>query len=592
MFFVYLKYLTTNLFKNIFVYFSTVFAFVITVFVLFGLPSILKLSLDIISNYIYFFILVMMLGVFNVSTFVSAIFRQSIDDGSELILQSKPISRTLLAYTKIVLFLLVILIVSLFNSLLGYFTTFYTYGGVEIGKTLALNFFLGTIAVYSFFGSLAVLFCMFFKQIVTIILTSGVFMLLMIYALIANNIFMSVSKYLRRNDNLYLTPVSLVLQESNNELSYYGGASGAINSSNNYITPYIYEKLNLNNNDIKANQYLQYKWQQTIDNNNYLPYIYTNFIYQLGKIYTNKPASFAEQPFSSLSYLMRSSSSFDINLKFRSIESLTAESPLILTYNNESFYLTNNTNVTFVNSKTQQTYSTSIITSTNKGQVSFFSSETLLPVAYINNQVVQSKFDYSQNNNLINTLKLFANTYLSDNILPNLQNKFNYLSLFATYFNSLNLQRYINENQMSLVNYQETQNITKILDDTSRQITKFHYLSFLTYKNKEQLNLSDKQIESLVNILNLNQSNSAINKSISSVIVPIDKLNDSDILNSESFYSAMPFFDLINSDFLNTFNFVDVSNFFQSWALISSWMLASSVLLCIATMFYFKHDFY
>ena len=54
----------------------------------------LDTKLSYITSYTYFFIILVMIAMTNVSSLIYAIFRKSIDDGSELIVISKPITRT------------------------------------------------------------------------------------------------------------------------------------------------------------------------------------------------------------------------------------------------------------------------------------------------------------------------------------------------------------------------------------------------------------------------------------------------------------------------------------------------------------------
>lgn len=587
--FVYLKYIANNLFKNIFFYLSTVCTIFVTTFLLFGLPAILDLHLNVIMNYIYFFILIILFQVFHTANLVTIIFRQSIDDGTELILQSKSITRPTLVYTKILFFLISILIITSINIFITSFTILYSYGGLEIGITLIRNIAVGTIIVYLLFGSLAILFCMTFKQLTTIMFIVGSFLILTIYSLISNQIFMSVSKYLRKKENIELSPISLVSKNKNNKLLYAGGAAASINNTNNYITKEIYSKLETDKTN-NPSDFLSYKWNNTIKKNHFIPYLYTNFVYQLATIYTQVPQNYLDKPFSSLSYWIRSSNSFNLNLKFSPLNNFEI---MNVNINNNLYSLSNNSTMIF-RDKNNNVISDKIKNQFNKDEINYFDDQTKLPSKLINSYVEFINLDYSQE-----SLKLFVDNYLSQNqltiisimnkIFEQFENKLNPLSYYVSLFNYLNLNNFISNKEMSLMNYKESSNLKKIFDETSIQITKFQYLAFETLKNQKNLNLSNNQIDILTKILGV-----STNEPISNIVLSIIELDKISIefLKKGDFYFTSPFFKLIDNDYLTTFNFINIETFYNYNSLIASWIVVSLLFLGIATICYFRHDFY
>ena len=587
--FVYLKYLANNLFKNIFFYFSTACTIFVTTFLLFGLPVILESHLNVIMNYIYFFILIILFQVFHAANLVTIVFRQSIDDGTELILQSKPITRTKLVYTKILFFLVSVLTITAINAIITSFTIIYSYGGVEIGTTLVKNMVSGTIIVYSLFGSLAILLCMAFKQLTTIMFVVGAFLIMMIYSLISNQIFMSVSKYLRKKENIELAAISLVNKDKNNKLSYAGGTSAAFNGTTNYITKEIYSRLDIDKTT-NPTEFLQYKWNKTIKNNHFIPYLYTNFVYQLATVYTQVPQSYLDRPFASLSYWIRSSNSFNLNLKFTNPTDFGIMSAEI---NNVNYSLANNSSMFFTD-KNGNPISNRIQNTSNKGQIDSFDETTPLPLNLIDSTVNFLNLDYSQE-----SLKLFVDNYLStkqltlisimNKFFEQLEDKISPLSYYVSLFNYLNLNNFINQKEMSLVNYKEKHNLQKIFDSTTIQTSKFQYLAFEALKNKDTLNLSNAQVDILANALGVSTNQTVSNVVLS--IIQLDKISPEYLKNAD-FYLTTPFFKLIDSDYLTTFNFVDVETFYNYNSLLTSWMVVSFSFLGIATICYFRHDFY
>mgnify|MGYP003310909607 CR=1 FL=1 len=243
------------------------------IFLIYFLPIILNLKLIVLTRYVYFFMLLMMFGVFNAANIVAFIFRQSIDDGSELIMQTKPVKKTSLAYSKILVYIITILSIAVIETILCAFTSLTYYGGHDIAQALCLNIFLGTILVYILFGGICVFLCLYLKQIIAVISSVSIFLVFMIYSLIANQIFMSIPKYILKTDNIYLDPISLVTDNNQAGLDYHGGILGSINSSGNYITKDLYSEI-VPDNSIKPENFLQYKWNETVKQKNYEAYFY------------------------------------------------------------------------------------------------------------------------------------------------------------------------------------------------------------------------------------------------------------------------------------------------------------------------------
>lgn len=605
----YLSYLTRTLLRSFYLYVSIFLYFLVLIFMIYILPVILDLQLIVVSRHIYFFVLIIFFAIFNVVSVSTIIFRQSIDDGSELILQSKPLRRTTLVYCKIMLFVIVSVVVACLSSAACIFASFTFYGGKEIARILSINILLGTIVIYCCFGGISILICMFFKQITTIIATVSIFLVMMFYSMLANEIFMSVSKYLNQHEKLYLDPVSLVLTDNKNNLSYHGGAVGSINVSKNYINSQIFNEIKPNA-DVSPNQFLQYKWDTVEQKTNFIPYLYTNLVYQLASIYTEPPESYLLQPFANLSYLLNSSNSFNLKINFNSngLDEQTKAQLITFNYNQNTYVLTNSTGVYFAKPSNliSKLIKTDIENYYNNGPINYFTDQTPLPIGYdiFNNKVEWTTIGYDTI-----ALQQFIDQYFSDEhqLLIKYMNsiidstgktKMNPVSYYVSLFNTLTIQQFINDKQMTAQNYTSKNNIEKILSTTAIQLSKFQYLSSLCLQNSSSLSITEQQKALLANALML-VTDSQTNSNVIALAFPMSKITSilEEIKNNPSkitnyLYITSPLFSVIELDNLLTFNFVSVDSYYNMTELISGWIAVSAILLLFSIACYFRHDFY
>ncbi len=339
----YYKFCLNVLFRSIFVYITWALYFLVLIFLFYLLPIMLDTKLSYITSYTYFFIILVMIAMTNVSSLIYAIFRKSIDDGSELIVISKPITRTSIIWAKIILYLMITSIVASITALISYLTRFTNYSNVTVSTELAKNTFIATIVIYLLFGGIASILSIFMKQVGSLICLLSIFILLMIYSVISNQIFMSIPKSLKYKQGLYLSPISLVQTDKENDLSktnYHWGANASINSNNNFMTLEFYNKQNFG---VSPNNYLQHSYNKSVESNNFYVYLWTNIVYQLTSIYTWPSDYYLESSYYSLSSVLRSSNSYNIRLDFETNTLLNKDNNFIrINYANQQYYLLNN----------------------------------------------------------------------------------------------------------------------------------------------------------------------------------------------------------------------------------------------------------
>ncbi len=140
--------------------------------------------ITIISNPIMALFLVFSMAI--IGCFVSIeIFRTSIDDGTELLVISKPLSRTEIISVKCIIFVICIVIISLIGALLSTASFFSTNSYYVDNINIILGVFVGSLVCGLLFGSLATILSIYLRKVVSMLLTIAIAFLLMVYSLLS-----------------------------------------------------------------------------------------------------------------------------------------------------------------------------------------------------------------------------------------------------------------------------------------------------------------------------------------------------------------------------------------------------------------------
>lgn len=124
--------------------------------------------------------LLMLLVAAVISVIAVEIFRTPIDDGTELLIVSKPISRKEIVFTKLLIFLIYVILISIIGSIIAAFTFLNRSSSKEDSTTLLLGVFLGTVVNGLLFGSITTILSIYFKKIISMVISVGVAFALLI----------------------------------------------------------------------------------------------------------------------------------------------------------------------------------------------------------------------------------------------------------------------------------------------------------------------------------------------------------------------------------------------------------------------------
>lgn len=220
----------TSLYIAIIAYFILVLTFSLIVPQLSGSNPIVIISNPIMSMFLLF-------GMAVVSCFIAVeIFRTSIDDGTELLVVSKPLSRREIVFVKLTVFIVSILIVSLISAAIGttsfISTNSYLYDNINI----VIGLFLGSFIVGIIFGSLATIISIFAKKVIAMLLTIAIAFALMVWSLLSSFVIDNPVNILTKNSES-IAPVSVVNFDTEKDSKNMTLTQGVISSTEDGRTP-------------------------------------------------------------------------------------------------------------------------------------------------------------------------------------------------------------------------------------------------------------------------------------------------------------------------------------------------------------------
>lgn len=204
-----------------------------------------------------------------VASFIAIeIFRTSIDDGTELLTVSKPISRKEIVFVKLTIFLLYILIVAVLSAGLASFMFLTGYGTTNDNLIVLLGMLIATIIVGIIFGSIATLLSLYCRKIIALLITLSITFILMVYSMLGSFIIESPTKLMQKQGE-NITPISLIdVNEKNGGVSVVQGAS-----------------------TVGGTKSPKELWNEYRNKSNYYGFVKSDFGYQISSIYTlGKPS--------------------------------------------------------------------------------------------------------------------------------------------------------------------------------------------------------------------------------------------------------------------------------------------------------------
>ncbi len=633
--------------------FSIILVFMLLL-VTYILPYALKININqLLQMSIVMVLVVLLIAIYGIIV-STVIFRQGIDDGSEILIITKCVTRKQIVLSKLIVLLSLIFFISLIAFIIPIFLIFSNYG-TSYPWDYSVGFFLVTLIVSTLFSGISVLFSIIMKKSHATLLGLGIAFLLTLINIIN---FMLVN-----NPGFYNQKYGYSIQN----VTYYDSNNNPINGVilNQYYVPYntsikdnVIQKIqNEANNYTKTNLYTYFD-----------PFFQFSTLFSLGNFYKsnnnftgkniNNPNSiFNNSTWSNIYIAFNQINNFELNKKFKiKIDDQFIEYTYLFNNNleiindirnfkftiNQEIINSNNCfvlpilnfndngctdNLTLTNNLTLKVFNIDNETSMCSLINELFSNDKNSIYTLYNNYL--KWISNTHNNNIIRYFNFnsFLNTYLFlgysllfENIIKEdpikciIDNSSSFFipKLFLLYllsslgFDSNNLSNYFN-----IKNSNELLNVKYIKPSII-----FLFLVRLNIYNFQKclLNINyslPKNIDSelIVNILNLFQYNSSqysnfvvlmnkniVNKNLNYISQYNSSYNPGDIsnllnsLNVSKIKYSSNPYQFVRTDTLNTFSTFEYKYYINIYGLIFGWFIFSSLLLLIATWIYAKKD--
>lgn len=119
----------------------------------------------------------------------SYIFRESAEDGTELIIVSKPISRIKIIFSKFMAFFIISIFVALMCEIVVLMCIFVPQMQKDYMLDLALSVFIGNMVIFMVFGSIAILLAICFNKVIVILINTGIVLIMFVFQILTLIVF-------------------------------------------------------------------------------------------------------------------------------------------------------------------------------------------------------------------------------------------------------------------------------------------------------------------------------------------------------------------------------------------------------------------
>lgn len=203
------------------------------------------------------------------------IFRTGIDDGTELLTVSKPISRKEIVFVKLTIFLIYVLIISVLGMGISAFTYLDDLSTNSDSTTIMLGTFTGTVVNGIIFGSIVTIISIYLKKITSMLISVGLAFILMMATMLTAFVMPTPVNNLSDNSKALQTVNAVSVSSDGSTVSIQQGLVGIDNSSST------------NSSTTSTNPFVEPSslWRQAVRNSGYNNSIKFDFGYQLSNLF-------------------------------------------------------------------------------------------------------------------------------------------------------------------------------------------------------------------------------------------------------------------------------------------------------------------
>lgn len=366
-----------SIYVSIFVYFLIIAAYTIIVPMLADKAPIDLFNMATSAMFLMFAVSV-------VSCYIAIeIFRTGIDDGTELLTVSKPISRKEIVTVKLIVFLIYILIISLVSLIISSFTYLNELSSAQDSFNIMMGIFVGTLVSGIIFGSIATILSIYAKKISAMLITIGISFILMLVSMLMSFVITTPVQYIQDSGKSLVSINNVNYDKDKKSINFNQGVV-AVDSKNStsvsggYLDP-------------------EAVWNEANQKSGYNKIVNFDFGYQISSIFTLSSVN------TDLDKVLKMLTALNqpVNLNFSSYNldnissipyvnnSLTPNVPI-----NSNLFLTNSGSSTITNTgaTTMNSYNTRV-TYTNK-EIEALSSEVAATVNEVRDQTSNAITSY------------------------------------------------------------------------------------------------------------------------------------------------------------------------------------------------------
>ena len=195
------------------------------------------------------------------------IFRTGIDDGTELLTVSKPISRKEIITVKLIVFLICIFVVALISLIISSFTYLNDLSAPNDSLNIMLGIFVGTIVSGIIFGSIATILSIYIKKISAMLITIGVSFILMLISMLMSFTITTPVQHISDSGKSLVSINTVNYSKNDKKVNLNQGVAAFDSSSGQYLNP---ENI----------------WKDALNKSGYNKAISFDFGYQISSIFT------------------------------------------------------------------------------------------------------------------------------------------------------------------------------------------------------------------------------------------------------------------------------------------------------------------
>lgn len=578
----------------------------ILLLILYVVPPILKVSIIELFSYKSIISLLVFFAVIPAGVLVVQIFLKDYEDGTELLIASKPITRTTMIWSKLFVLIMEIIISSVLASICSSFVNLSYWNFSTTTGNIVWTVFLGTFVNFCLWAALTLVFTVFSKKILIVMVTIGIQAILMLVSMIYYFTQTSPNEYMQKN-NISWNHVNLVTKTDKEGLPIECKHFGYMSYNDLPITNNtIIDGEPLKNLNINLNNFASKCWEEGIKHSNYyqtgIPDLENQFI-AMYRIYSDETLRHFD--WTDLEWSLNNSIFRDWEMKFtgENINELASKNNIVSLNKNKLVlgYLNN----LVIEDKNSDKYYSYDLTNDSNGfvnnveRVNWNLSKTsglTFPIYQLNSQTNLWK------EKTFNDLDEFAKYYYSPSEIDNAikflnysKKNLNWHSTFIAYYFSPILQNLVASNNASISEFSTKE---KVLENYFAKVFQFQFATYSVmkeyYDNPSKYPWIDlKTLEVMARTLQYSPTDIRFRS-----IYDISYNSPSDFNSCFNTINPTPLklitlscpLSLNNAELLPTLFVANVENQYNPIALVLGWMSVALVMVIFSIAMYSKMD--